>query len=500
MSSKSPCLILLLFMFSANSLVKSVSSVDEGVYDAGSSKVFFFHVPASDNYRDYVYVIGLSDNTQISVYDIADPSAASLATEGSVDAGESFLFKAKAKGYYKIISDKPVVAWLVGGGASNWEDQNLAGCGGSTFYASVNGSYVGREFTYMAGGTYYYHGEGGSSWLGIDVYTPIPPADFETKVYSLQASDVRVYNVAGELLYHFSMGPDMCRSFPSPPWRIYRVVSTGDIILQCAGGGNCFTVSPSASGNIVGKVHYGSTFAWQRGCFLCISYEACEVKVYDMDTGVMLYEHTFTAPGEYWYQGGKGIRLPGPAFTIQDALKQVPDNVGTRNLKFESTGNIVVYVGDTESAVYDDDSPMWIGDDIGFAGGIDAKDFYVYAPTYLVVFAPSDLHLEINGTGQDIKANHYLTSMKSGIYHIVSDEPIIVEVVGTGSGAAATANDYAAYLMSFPDIPTAPPETGGKSTFDIFTVAAGVTVACVTVSLVIIRNKRKTAGHSPRRV
>jgi len=496
MSSKSLGITLLLFMLSSNSLFESIIPVEEGVYDVGPSRVFFVHVIASDNYKDYIYVIGLSDNTRVSIYDITDPDAATLVSEGTVNKEENFLFKATFRKYYKIITDKPVVAWLVGGSAHNWPENNYGGCGGSTFYPSVEGSYVGREFIYIAGGTYYYTTGTGSAWLGTDVYTQIPPASFETKVYSIQQADIKVYNASGALLYQFSMGPDMCKSFPSTCMVTYHVVSTGDIILQCAGGGNCFTIAPSTNGNLVGKIHYGSTFAWQRGCFLCISYEAGDVNVYDVDTGVLLYEHNFSGAGEYWYRGGLGIVTVRPGFNLEMALEQAAhaNNVGTRNLRFESTANIMVYIGDTESSYYDDDSPKTIGDDLAFAGGIDAKEFYVYAPTYLIIFAPSDVHLTINGTSQDLKANHYLNLAGSALYHIVSDKPIIVEVEGLGTGAAATANDYAEYLLSFPDIPATSPEISIKSTFDITTVIVGAIVTLVVViSIIIIRNKMKRA-------
>ena len=343
MSSRSLCIFLLAALL-MNPVLGYLYSQGNKINDVGASHVFFVHIPPSGNYRDYIYVIGLSDNTHISIYDITDPNAPTLAKEGTVNKGKKLLFEAASKKYYKIIADKPVAAWVVGGGGNNWEDHNYAGVGDATFYPSVNGSYVGREFIFMASGTYYYTTGTGNSWLGIDIYTPIPPAPFETKVYGVQAADVKVYDISNsELLYEFSIGPDMCMSFPSNFLKTYHVVSTGDIMLQCAGGGATFTVAPSTDGNLVGKVHYGSTFAWQRGCFLVISYEPCDVKVYDVDTGELLYEHTFTKAGECWYRGGMGIVTvrPGISAEMAEEIAANANNVGTRNLKFVSTGDIM---------------------------------------------------------------------------------------------------------------------------------------------------------------
>ena len=504
MDSKSLCIIFLLAAVSVNPVLGYVKSEENTIKDVGASKVFFVHIPVSGNYRDHIYVIGLSDNTHVSIYDITNPDAPTLVKEGTVDNGKNLLFEATSKKYYKIIADRSVVAWAVGGSGANWEDDNYDGVGDAIFYPSVNGSYVGRDFTFMASGAYYYTTGTGNSWLGTDVYTQIPSSNFETKVYSVQAADITVYNASGAPLYQFFMGPDMCRNFPSLAWETYHVVSTGDIILQCAGGGATFTVAPSTDGNLVGKVHYGSTFAWQRGCFLCISYEPGHVNVYDVDTGALLYEHTFTMAGEYWYRGGMGMVVVRPGFDINVALENAKhvNNVGSKNLKFESTGDIVVYVGDTAGSNIWDDSPSAIGDNIGFAGGIDAKEFYVYAPSHLVVFAPWDVYLEVNGTSQDLKENYYLNLAKEGLYHIVSDKPVIVQVVGLSGGPTNNPPrgvSYAEYLVSFPDISATVPETGGTgSGFDITTIVIGAAIAGVAAValLMIMRSKKKTVPNT----
>lgn len=481
-----------LLFLSVLSLIFSIKPVilKEGiVYDIGVSRVFYVHVPPSDNFRDLIIAIGLYDNTHVSIYDITDSEAATLVSEGMVNKKESFYFKAAPRKYYKIIADKPIAAWLVGGAAHNWPDNNYAGCGGSTFYPSVEGSYVGREFIFMAGGTY----NANTAWLGIDIFTPISPAPFETKCYGIEHASVSVYDASGNLLYQFDIGPGMCVNFPTICMEIYHVISTGDIMLQCAGGGNCFTIAPSINGNLVGKVHYGSTFAWQRGCFLVVAYEPCHVKVYDVDTGELLYEHTFTSAGECWYRGGLGIVTVRPTISLEKALELAAkaNNVGTRNLKFESTGNIMVYVGDTETIPYEDDSPAGIGDDIAFVGGIEAREFYVYAPTYLVIFAPSDANILINGTSYSLRADHHLTLKGPSLYYILSDQPIIIEVVGQGTGAAATVNDYASYLLSFPNIPIVSPKTSARSPFDImYIIIIFVVVAICMVSILILILKK----------
>jgi len=65
------------------------------------------------------------------------------------------------------------------------------------------------------------------------------------------------------------------------------------------------------------------------------------------------------------------------------------------------------------------------------------------------------------------------------------------EVEGLGTGASATVNDYAAYLMSFSEIPATVPEIGGgTSGFDITTIAIGVTFAAAVVILLVIMRRK----------
>jgi len=489
-------LIILLssFVFSNNNV--SANSVK---YDTGVHTAFFVHVPMSDNFRDNIYLVGLEDNTNFKIYDITD-NTSTLKKEGTIGRGQVSEYKATTKKFYKIIADKSLEGYIIGGTWAGWKDQSDAVLSGSMFNPSTNGSFVGREFIFMAGGSWYNPTPEavGQGTYASPINAPSVPVRSmaHINIYSIQSSHIQIFNMtSGELLSEFDMGPDMYRAFQTTEWAMYRIVSTGDLVVQNPGGGSCAKYAPSTDGGFVGKVHYGTTQAYQRGCFLVIAYEPCDVDIFDVDTGEKIFHHSFESVG-MWGFGGN-ISAYWTPFGRQNT-----NNLGTRNLKFVSTGNTAVLVGDTQDSITGGVipfSPIFIGDDVSYVGGIDDKEFYVYAASYLVIFAAKDARVEVNSTIYNIKKDGYLWIKQGGFFHILSDATIIVEAVFLGSGwglsySSAGIQDYATALVSASDISsTAPGESGAGNTLmsNLPIIVVAVAVGISAFIFIIYRSRRR---------
>lgn len=458
----SPLLILSLLILGAVDLVK---------YDIGVHTAFFVHIPQSDNFRDNIYIVGLEDNTHFKIYDITEDSPF-LACEGTINRGQIFEYKAAAKKFYKIISNKPLQGYIIGGQWAGWKDQSSAVLSGSIFHPSVEGKLVGREFFVLAGGSYYNPTPGavGQGTFASPIDAPsVPERDMGfIKIFGLEDSHVKIFNATdGKLLVEFDIGPDMCRVFETKQWTLYHIISTGNIIVQDPGGGTCVEYAPSITGGYVGKVHYGASQAFHRGCFLIIAYEPCYVEVYDLDTGEKLFDHTFEGPGIWGFGGNIS------AYWTPEGRRNT-NNLGTKNLKFVSTGNTAVLVGDTQDSITGGVipfSPNFIGDDVTFVGGIDGKDFFFFTSGYFVIFAADNARVEVNKIKEDgsfdstvykIEKDRYVWVKKSGFFHVISNATIIIEAIFFGSGwglsySSAGLQDYATALISASEVSNEPP-------------------------------------------
>ena len=398
-----------------------------GVVESGVHTSFWGYAPASGP-PVYIDVVGLYDKTDVWIVDIT--KAPRLAASGTVDRMKLYTFELFSEMCFKVLASKPVAVSLGGGGAY--------GFGWNTFYPSVNGSFVGKEFIFMA----------------------VPSGYKEHNIFAVEEADVTIYNVTtGEMIFRQVLLEDQyatVRLLPSR--RVYHIVSTGKIMVS-SWTGNSLTTIPSTTGRFVGRRFFGVTIAWERDSYALFAYEDSNVKVYDLETGEQYAEHNLSK-GEYLYQGG----------------------IGTKHLLFESTGDISVLCGDTEGG----DEIEWMGDDITFAGGKDGKEFWIYAVWGVpgaVIIAWTDTEVKVNGTLYRLKADQYIKLKPQSFYHIVANKEIFVEILGLDG----TWNDWGTYLISYPWV------TGGSPPAEelpiwVYVAAGGGVIAAA----LIVRRRRKT--------
>jgi len=448
------------------------------VQELGVNRVFYAYMPKTIREASKLDVIGLYDGTKMSVYDITGEPA-KLVKEGTINRMGLLTVETEKESYYKVISDKPV-AVSVGAGSMVLE----RGPCGSMFYPAMDGSFVGKDFIFMAQ-------SGGNATYPYITLT----------IYAVEDSSVIIKDSKGEEITSVFLTANSFYQVEGLVRRrqIVQVQSTGKIMIASWWGGR-FTSLPSVTGEFIGRKFFGyinyykivwttppgGRATWAnyggQGMFIVYAYEGATVKVYDLLSGQLLYNKTLNV-GDYWYVYGP--MPPPPVAAGEPPPTPYDPNLAPKHLLFESTGNIAVWSGDGGDSPAKIARPAHAGEtaDITFAAGREGKDFWFYAPTKAVIFAPTDVNVSVNGTAKSIKKDRYLV-LTSGYYHVTSNTPILIEVMG-----GASSDYYGTYLISYADIPATAPETGLG--FPIWIVGLAVAVIIVAVLVFIQRSKRK---------
>jgi len=197
---------------------------------SGSQAVEFDVRESSIKDRGYVNIIGDQDGTTVTVYSLTERrEVVSL----RLDRLQEATVPLPNGTFFKVVSDKPATVTLMGG--ADVEDKNAIF---STFFTSVEGGYVGKEFIFKAL-------LGRTSGLAFIVY-------------ALQPSEVTVSDANGTTVVDFKLEANQFRQLGLTPYANYRLVSSGYVMLQTfTMGYPCFY--PSVQGGFVGTVIYGSS-------------------------------------------------------------------------------------------------------------------------------------------------------------------------------------------------------------------------------------------------
>ncbi|SPD72924.1 hypothetical protein PITCH_A1590006 [uncultured Desulfobacterium sp.] len=330
-------------------------------------------------------IIGTQDNTKVRIVNLA---TGQITNSNTINRYTYWSNVAPGDGiYFKVEADKPVLAYETNPSSN------------STFIPSLDNGPVGHEFIF-----YYYNS-------GYGFY-----------VFAMEDTVLRAFNTSGTLMAEQTMAAGSYWN-PGLGNGVYRFVSTGKISMQTVGI-NAYTTVPSAETGAAGRTFYCATYQYQTGALAVFAYDNADVTVRDMDTNDVIFTHTINQ-GEYWWQTG----------------------VGTRRIKIESTADVEVWAGDTEGGT----GITNFGDDISVAAGRNGgREFYAHGlMDGLVVFAPYDgTVVNINGLDQSMDADDYRLLSGGALYHITSNNPVIVQTLGR----ANTFNDLGTYLGGVADV------------------------------------------------
>ncbi|RJS90652.1 hypothetical protein CW705_05805 [Candidatus Bathyarchaeota archaeon] len=198
--------------------------------------IYFGYVPLNIEYTR-IYIVGNHDATGITIYSLPEME---IIAKFVVDRMEEREVNVPSGSMLEIVSSKPATVILAGG-----SDIAAVNASISTFYTSVEGGYIGREFIFRT----FYKEEGSGG-----VYT----------VYALEKSEVTVYDSSGAKVMSFDLAPHEFKDFVLESSKVYRISSTGYVMFQSffvlnLGHGSGVWKShavPSLEGAFVGRHFY----------------------------------------------------------------------------------------------------------------------------------------------------------------------------------------------------------------------------------------------------
>ena len=361
---------------------------------------------------DEAEVIGLYNHSTVKVYNITDQALPpSLMNSTILDRGVLWRYPLPDGDYFKIVSDKPVVASvssaMSGGGSAK------------TYYPSADRNIVGRDFLMSPYNMTSWHGQ-----------------NYALQVYAVEDARVSIYDMAGNHIKELDVPHDNHSALSGlKTGTVYHIVSNGDIMIEQEAI-NAFSVLPSATGAPVGHKFFGSIQDFDGSLIEVIPYERANVTITDMDYGDLIATYGLGPYGSVTNDLTKGGRF-----------------------KIESTGNISVLMGSTEGGA----KPENLGDDVSFVGGPGARwlqGFGIINPgpgsqdqqypgpyTGSVLFSFfNDTHVMADGVSMTLKADQYLTILPS---NLASSRPLSFMTLGRGytdKEAQHRWNDWGSYL------------------------------------------------------
>jgi len=344
-------------------------------------------------------VAAAEDGTHIWVYDLADGSLLSQATLGGMEKHLVLLANGTA---FKVVSDKQVSVLLL-----NYQFVPVAGVTEGplpcTFYTDVNGLYVGREFVLVA-----------------SEQTMYSDNRFFT-VIALEKSSVTVTGDDGQQA-DYSLEANSYTTFMLETFRVYRVESTGSIMVQSSttwadiGGGassaryrGAYAV-PCVTGGFVGQFFVSKADdSWDADTeygFRVSASEDANVKVYDLATKELVNELSV--------EGGTGVGFQPTA----DAIAVQSDKPVT--LFYVNNAS----VGASNGVRY--------GVGVMFMGIQPEQDTLIYLPSEANVevyfFANEEAELTVDGFSQTVEPGQPTLYTLLGTHTVRADHNVVAQI------------------------------------------------------------------------
>jgi len=427
---------------------------------------FYNHVGSSP----ILDVIGIADGTAVEVRNVTSGGLVDSFTVNRMELHETIL---RNDTYFKVVSSKLVAVCLRSGGEV------------STFYPSVDGTFIGKEFIFMA-------------LLGAQ------------RIFFVEGGSVTVYDREGRVVAESQGSANSVKDVSLRGYDVYRAVSTGSVLIASIAS-SFFQYLPSLTGGFIGRHFYGGPFGdhgWVTSIYV-VALEESEVSVYDL-----------TKPG--WL-----IALEGPIVRKRLAAGESWYNItvlGDTPMRIESTGNISVLAGQgggegghpwsktgwwmvpafttmRESLPL----PEYLGDDIKVIGALANQEIGFYAPTEAIIFPTEDTSVMIDGGATTLRRDAPFT-LTGGVHSVRADAAVIIQIMGVGLRAEFSSmgqynpsmvlyrdySSYASYLVPVQGLGQTyppPPPIGGVGELIPY-VAAGVAVPVAIVVLFIALRRR----------
>jgi len=383
-----PCLLVLI------SLPSGLSSTPPLGKAQGEAEYAYYGRVPTDLYPNMttasLHLIGNHPGTRVRVYSLPDKA---LLREFTVNPMERQVVQLPNGSFFKVASDKPVTTMLIGG---SWEVNVTATVpGATTFHPSVDGGYVGKGFIFTT----------------VEVVST-ELANLPERVYALEDTDVKVFDVGGATLKSFSLKANKYASFILPSFGSYRVTSTGYIMVQTFSMGVYFgsiCYYPAVEGGFIGTRFYGaghfSQYTSADRWFAFMGAEDSKVAIIDLKNAQKVADVSFMA--------GKNASLP-------------TNKLEPLNLAFESDKPITLMFQSREGGV-----PLFVEGGVTYAGLKAGQTGYFIVPGIRAegyIFAYEETQIDVDDVKLRVPADGFVT-LTTGLHKITADHNVLIQVV-----------------------------------------------------------------------
>ena len=475
-----PLFVLSLILVLSSSLFCSFDvSASIGVSESSKNSeewVYYGFVPrinytlgyaSSLNNATWLSIIGYNDSTQVSIYDI---------TEGKNEIIESFSINRleshtlqissleanfSAEQYFKVVSNNPIGVFMYGG--INYIGENSETWGVSLFYPSTDGGFAGKEFIF----------------LSAQSASLIRRKGLDYVVFGIDESDVKVEDAKGNVIMTKHVAANSSKRIPLHPSRIYRITSTGRIMVS-TWSPSTLTVLPSPMGGYMGTFFFANPDVTERpyhgsAIILAVAQEKpSKIQIIDMSTGSKVKEKQISSRG-MWFISREEADLTG------------------KKVKVTGSAPLLVYAGATSITSDLPDTIDFLSHGIFFIGIHPDTPTTLYIPSRGIIFSPdSNAEVKVNGIPFRIKKGSY-KDIPVGKVTLNSNATLIVEVISNPE-TVDYMKCFGSYLPSSRTIEiTYPPPKAEKPSEGGFNIIlyAGVAAAVAIAAVAVIVFKRK---------
>ena len=344
-----------------------------------------------------VEIMATKNDTNVLVYSLSNNS---LVSEANLNAMQKHFVLFPNGTMFKVVTNKYASVMLLNNPVIPSPGPNAEGPVPTTFLASTDGAYVGKEFMFMA------------SWNARSY-------QWESyRIFALENAEVRITREDGNE-QTCSLQVNDYQDVSLSTFLSYRVVSTGNIMIQSKtnqnrGDPRRYYFVPSAEGGFVGRVFYtSSTTDWDQiedYGFRISALQDTKVTIWNLETKEKLTELTV--------KGGVGLGFkhdPASAILVQSTepitLAYLHNGTTTRLSAGNAYGSGVAYIGIKPN----EETPFFLPTN----SSIEAY-----------IFAENRTTVNIDDVMQEtIEAGSFYLLSTPGNHRIVSDQNIVIEVI-----------------------------------------------------------------------
>ena len=341
-----------------------------------------------------IVVLAVKNDTHVKVYNLDNGS---LVSEATIDSLQRHYAVFKNGTFFKVETSELANVLLLNYGSvpnSNATSGPLP----VAFYQATDGAYVGKEFVFMGSG------------LGYNL---------DYLILALENAEVTVTRDDGDI-QQFSIAANAWEEPIWQPFRVYKVVSTGNIMIQSTrlpdAWGEVRTLCvPSVEGGFVGKTFYSwSQKSWDPGesyGFRVSAAQDAVITVWNLETKQQILTKVVQAGS------GFGFKPQAPVIVVQSDQPVTLEYVHNGSLEsvdgtgmYGAYGSGVAYIG----VKPDEDTPFYL-----------PVDSYVEA----YIFASEETDITLDSNDWTIGANSYYLITQPGTHVLRANGKLVIEIL-----------------------------------------------------------------------